>query len=409
MASPGRFAVIGAGIIGAAVARALTRAGTDASVTVLEKEPEAGRHQSGHNSGVVHAGLYYPPGSAKARFARRGIGLLREFCAEHGLTYDECGKILVAVDERERRRLADIHATAQANGVPGVRLLGASEMRTVEPHVRGVAGLHSPTTAIVDFHAVTRAILDDAVDVGAEFRTGVEVTGFGHKASGVGVYARAAAASSASSAGEYLGTFDHVVICAGLHADRLARLAGDDEFPRIVPFRGEFGVLRPHVRHLVNGLVYPVPDPRFPFLGVHLTKRVDGEVLVGPNAVLALAREGYRKRDIDLRELRELVAWPGFRRFARRHWRTGLREIYGSASRTALARAARRYVPGLSADDVAPASAGIRAQAMDADGTLVDDFRISRQGRVLCVRNAPSPAATASLAIAEDIVAALAR
>ncbi|NDL56799.1 L-2-hydroxyglutarate oxidase [Phytoactinopolyspora mesophila] len=403
MTSPGGFAVVGAGIIGSAVARALTQANAHASVTVLEKEPEPARHQSGHNSGVVHAGLYYTPGSAKARLARRGIRLLREFCQQHGLAYVECGKILVALDERDRHRLDDIVERAQANGVPGVRLLGPAGLRAVEPHVRGIAGLHSPTTAIVDFRAITEAMLADAAADGAEIRTGVQVTGFEQSATGVRVNGRT------GESAEHLGTFDQVIICAGLHADRLARLAGDSEFPRIVPFRGEFGALRPNLKHLVNGLVYPVPDPRFPFLGVHLTKRVDGNVLVGPNAVLALAREGYRKRDVDLRELRQLAGWPGFRRFARRHWQTGLREVHGSVSRGALARAARRYIPELSVGDVVPAPAGIRAQAMDADGTLVDDLRISRQGRILCVRNAPSPAATASLAIAEDILASLTR
>jgi L-2-hydroxyglutarate oxidase LhgO len=393
--------VVGGGIIGAAVARALTRSEPAAKVSVLEKELTPGLHQTGRNSGVVHAGLYYTPGSAKARFARRGIGLLRSYCAEHGLVYDECGKVLVALTERDRRRLADIQARATANGVPGIRLLDADQIREIEPHVRGIAGLHSPTTAIVDFAAVARRMLDDASEAGAEVRTGVNVTGFEQRASEVRVSGRDGQGT------EVIGAFDYVVICAGLHADRLARLAGDDEYPRIVPFRGEFAALRPQRRYLVNGLVYPVPDPRYPFLGVHLTKRVDGNVLIGPNAVLALAREGYGRRDVDLREVGDLMAWSGFRRFARANWRTGVREIYGSVSLRAFVRAARHFVPELRINDVVPAPAGIRAQAMDKDGTLVDDFRLSRRGRILCVRNAPSPAATASLAIADDIVAEL--
>lgn len=422
-----RHAVIGAGIIGVAVARALLRADTSARVTVLEKEDQPGLHQTGRNSGVVHAGLYYTPGSAKARFARRGVALLRDYCHQHGLLFDECGKVLVALDERDRHRMADIEQRARANGVPGVRWLDPDELHEIEPHVRGVAGLHSPTTAIVDFAGVTRTMLDEAVAAGAQVQTGIQVTGFRQDGQGgeVRVYGDASGSPQdrdedldavnhvGADVGTYhhvgadLGAFDHVIICAGLHADRLARLAGDDEYPRIVPFRGEFAMLRPERRHLVNGLVYPVPDPRYPFLGIHFTKRVDGEVLVGPNAVLALAREGYRRGDVDLAELRRLARWPGFRRFAARNWRTGIREVYGSVSRRAFARAARRYVPELRTGDLVPAPPGIRAQAMDADGSLVDDFRVSRLGRITCVRNAPSPAATASLAIADDILADL--
>lgn len=397
MTSAARYAVVGGGIVGAAIARALARSAPGATVTVLEKESTPGLHQTGRNSGVVHAGLYYTPGSAKARFARRGVTLLRDYCEQHGLTYDECGKLLVALDERESRRMDDIHARAIANGVPGVRRLTATQLRDVEPHVRGVAGLHSPTTAIVDFGTVAAALLADVLADGGQVRTGFEVSGFDQDPGEVRVHGRH---------GETLA-FDQVVIAAGLHSDRVAALAGDDEYPRIVPFRGEFALLRPERRHLVRGLVYPVPDPRFPFLGVHLTRRVDGEVMAGPNAVLALAREGYRRRDIDLGELIRLLGWRGFRRFAWHNRRTAVRELYGSLNRRAFASAAARYVPGLTARDLVDAPAGIRAQAMDADGTLVDDFRTSRRGRVVCVRNAPSPAATACLAIADDLVSDL--
>jgi (S)-2-hydroxyglutarate dehydrogenase len=388
-----RYAVVGGGILGAATARRLLQVEPGAAVTVLEKESELARHQSGRNSGVVHAGLYYQPGSLKARLCRRGVGLLKEFCGEHGLTYDECGKVLVALDEVERTRLADIEDRARQNGVPGIRQLTAGELREIEPHVQGVAGLHSPSTAIVDFGSITRALAADAEKAGATVRRSVRVTGIAERGDEVVV---------TSTDGEE--AFDHVVICAGLQADRLAALAGHEPDPRIVPFRGEYYLLRPERRHLVRGLVYPVPDPRYPFLGVHLTLRYDGEVMVGPNAVLALAREGYSWRDVSAADLREVVAWQGFRRFARKHWRTGARELSGSLRKRKFVAAARRYVPELEVSDVLPGPSGVRAQALAQDGSLVDDFRVSRRGRVVSLRNAPSPAATSSLAIAEHLV-----
>jgi len=388
-----RFAVVGGGIIGTAVARRLSTVVPGAEVTLLEKEPALATHQTGHNSGVVHAGLYYEPGSLKARLCRRGAVLLKEFCAGRGLQYDECGKVLVALDDTETARLDAIEDRARRNGVPGVRRLDAAGLREVEPRVRGVAGLHSPATAITDFAAVTRALAADAETAGATVRLGVRVTGLAAKADEVVV--------TGDGVDE---AFDHVIVCAGLQADRLAVLAGDDPDPRIVPFRGEYHLLRAERRDLVRGLVYPVPDPRYPFLGVHLTKRVDGAVLVGPNAVLALAREGYRRRDVSAADLRDVVAWPGFRRFARAHWRTGLRELDGSLRRRAFVAAARRYVPELRPSDLVPGPSGVRAQALALDGSLVDDFRLTRGGRVTSLRNAPSPAATSSLAIAEHLV-----
>ncbi|NYE74497.1 L-2-hydroxyglutarate oxidase [Microlunatus parietis] len=388
-----RVAVIGAGIIGAAVARELLLRDPATRVTVIEKEAEPALHQTGRNSGVVHAGLYYLPGSAKARLVRSGIALLRAFCDDHGLPYQEVGKVLVALTDQDRERMAAIFERARANGVPGVRLVDADGLRELEPHAAGIAGLHSPSTAITDYGAITRALLGDVTDAGGELRTGVAVTAFTEAGDEVRVFG-----------GEELGGYHRVINCAGLQADRLARLAGDQEYPVIVPFRGEFAALRADRAGLVNGLIYPVPDPRYPFLGVHLTRRVDGRVLVGPNAVLALAREGYRRRDVAGDQLLALLRWAGFRRFARRNWATGIRELAGSSSRRLFARAARRYLPELRVRDLEPAPPGIRAQAMDADGSLVDDFRISRAGRVVCVRNAPSPAATASLAIAREIV-----
>ena len=382
-----RIGIVGGGIVGVALARRVAGLGRDVAVTVLEKEPELARHQTGRNSGVVHAGLYYTPGSLKARLCRRGVELLSEFCAASGLTYDRCGKVVVALDQTELGRLDAIHERAVANGVPGVRMIGRDQLRELEPHVEGIAALHSPETAVVDFGAVTRRLAADAAALGVGIRTGVAVRGIRQDAGG-----------------ERL-RFDELVICGGLHTDRLARLAGDDDDPRVVPFRGEYYELVPERRSLVNGLVYPVPDPRYPFLGVHLTRRFDGGVLVGPNAVLALAREGYRWRDLRPRDLAETLAWPGFRRMAARHWRTGVREVVGSLSRRAFCDAARRYVPELRPDDLLRARSGVRAQAVARDGSLVDDFRISRQGRVVAIRNAPSPAATSSMAIAEHIAA----
>lgn len=389
-----RFAVVGGGILGAAVSRRLLQVEPDAELTLLEKEDALAAHQTGRNSGVVHAGLYYPPGSLKATLCRRGVGLLRDFCAERGLVYDACGKVLVALDADERGRLHGIAERARANGVPGVRHLDSDQLRELEPHVSGIAGLHSPSTAIVDYAEVTRHLAADAEGCGATVRTGWPVVGLSRVGQDVVLRGRS---------GEELA-FDQVVLCGGLQSDRLARLAGDHDAARIVPFRGEYFVLRPDRRHLVRGLVYPVPDPRYPFLGVHLTPRVDGEVLVGPNAVLALAREGYRRRDLSVRDLREIVGDVGFRRFARQHWRTGVAEMRGSLRKRVFLAAAQRYVPELRAHDVVPGPAGIRAQALERDGSLVDDFRISRRGNVMAVLNAPSPAATSSLAIAEHLV-----
>ena len=389
-----RYAVVGGGIIGTAVARRLLARAPDAVVTVLEKEDRLAAHQTGRNSGVVHAGLYYEPGSLKATLCRRGVSLLREFCAEKGLPYEEIGKVLVALDGAEEERLGAIAERARANGVPGVRVIDRAELHELEPHVAGIAALHSPTTAIVDYVAVTEQLAEEARKAGATVRTGFEVAGLQSTGGEVVI---------TSTTGEEVAV-DRVVLCSGLQVDRLARLAGDDDAPRIVPFRGEYYALRPDKRALVNGLVYPVPDPRYPFLGVHLTPRVDGEVLVGPNAVLALAREGYRWRDVSPTELAAIVRFPGFRRFAKQHWRTGLAEMRGSLSKRAYTAAARRYVPELTVEDMVPATAGIRAQALESDGSLVDDFRITRRGAVVAVRNAPSPAATSSLAIAEHLV-----
>lgn len=393
--NPLRCAVVGGGIIGVAVARQLLLTRPGDSVTLLEKESGLAKHQTGHNSGVVHAGVYYPPGSLKASLCRRGGMLLREFCERHELPFDQCGKLIIATGEAERPRLIDLHQRALENGVPGIRVVDSREITDIEPHAQGVIGLYSPTTAIADFAAITKSLAEEFAALGGIMRTGVGVTGFAEHAREVSVEARARS---------FAEPYDLVVVCAGLHSDRLAALTADDADPAIIPFRGEYHALRPERRHLVRGLIYPVPDPRYPFLGVHLTRLVDGNTLVGPNAVLALSREGYRRRDISPRDVKDILAWPGFRRLAQRHWRTGLREIHGSLSARAFLARARAYVPELQLDDVVPGASGVRAQALSRDGSLVDDFRITRRGRVVCVRNAPSPGATSALAIAEHIV-----
>jgi L-2-hydroxyglutarate oxidase LhgO len=391
-----RVGVVGAGILGLAIARRLTETRPDVTVTVLDKEDRIAAHQTGHNSGVAHAGLYYAPGSLKATLCRRGIGLLKEYCTDRNLPYEECGKVVVARDARELAALDGIEDRAAANGVPRLRRLTGDELREVEPHAAGVAALHSPTTAIVDYPAVARSFAEDVVKGGGEVRLGFEVVRIG----------RAGDRVTAASPEEEL-TFDRLISCAGLQSDRVARLAGDSPVPAIIPFRGEYYRLVPSRTDLVRGLIYPVPDPRYPFLGVHFTRRVDGGVEVGPNAVLALAREGYRRRDVRPADVWETLRRPGFGRLARRHWRTGARELYGSAFRRAFVAEARGFVPELTAADVVPAPSGVRAQAVDPDGSLVDDFRIGRVGPVVTVRNAPSPAATSSLAIAEHVTGRL--
>ncbi|MBG0814772.1 L-2-hydroxyglutarate oxidase [Planomonospora sp. ID82291] len=384
--------IVGAGIVGLAVARelALTRG---ARVTVLDKEDRVGAHQTGHNSGVVHAGLYYRPGSLKAELCREGMALLREYCAEHAIAYDEVGKLVIAATAAERPALRAIAERARANGVSGVAELDALALREVEPHAVGVAAVHSPRTAITDFPAVARRLARDVEEAGGAVRLAHPVRALRQTADGVEVVA----------AGSRM-RFDRLVVCAGLGTDAVARMAGSPGEVRIVPFRGEYRALAGRARDLVRGLVYPVPDPRYPFLGVHLTRRIDGEVLVGPNAVMAPALEGYSWRDVDLADLRRVAAWPGTRRLAARHWRTGVAEALGSLSGSAFLAAARRYVPAITAADLVPAGGGVRAQAVARDGSMPDDFVIDVHGLVTLVRNAPSPAATSSLAIARHLV-----
>lgn len=395
-----RVGVIGAGIVGLAVARRLAEVESEAELTVLDKESQVGRHQTGHNSGVAHAGVYYTPGSLKARLCRRGVELLKPYCEQRGIAYDECGKLIVARDGDELGRLDEIERRATANGVPGLRRIDQAQMVEIEPYVRGISALHSPHTAIVDFPAVARAYATDVEAAGGSIRLGFEVAGINRQNGGAG---GGGEVRVRSASGEELA-FDRLIVCGGLYSDRLAQLAGEDREPWIVPFRGEYYKLIAARRDMIRGMIYPVPDPAYPFLGVHFTRRVDGNVDIGPNAVLAFKREGYRRTDFSAADLLDTLRSRGFRRLARKHWRMGAGEMWGSISKRAFVARARDYVPAVTAADVESAGAGVRAQALDPDGSLVDDFRITRAGGLVLVRNAPSPAATSSLAIAEYVV-----
>lgn len=385
--------VVGGGIVGLAVARELTRRRPGLQVLVLEKEDRVGAHQTGHNSGVVHAGIYYRTGSLKARLCARGRDLLREYCAEHRLPYVECGKVVVAVDAQERGRFDALERTARENGVPGLTRLDPGGLAEVEPHAAGIAALHSPRTAITDYVAVAQQLARDIESSGGRVLVATEVTGIARHGGRIRL-----------TAGETSYDVDRVVLCGGLQSDRLARLAGQDAAPRIIPFRGEYLAVAAPKQDLVRGMVYPVPDPRYPFLGVHFTRRVTGALEVGPNAVMAPHRDAYRRSAVRLADVASTATWPGFWRMAATHWRTGVSEVRGSLSVRCYLRAAERYVPEIGPDDVVRSGFGIRAQAVDRDGTLVDDFRITHDGGVTSIRNAPSPAATSSLAIAEHVV-----
>ena len=389
------YAVIGGGIIGLGAARQLLLNRPGRTVVVLEKEHEIAMHQTGRNSGVVHAGIYYPPGSQKATLTKRAIPLLRDFAREKHVPYEECGKLVIAASSAESARLANLLENATANGVPGLELVDGAGIREREPAAVGHAAIWSPTTAITDFAALARAMSDDVGSMGGSIHTGIDVCGI---------------TSTSSRAEITIGdsttiTVGAAIICAGLQSDRLARTAGDAVEPTIVPFRGEYMHLVGSSKELVNGLIYPLPDPLYPFLGVHFTPTVNREVLVGPNAVLALSRYGYRWRDIDARYVGELMRLPGMWRLAARHWRRGTMEAWRSLNRKAYVRELQKYVPSIRSDDLVPARAGVRAQAVSRSGDLISDFVITRTDRVVAVRNAPSPGATAALALAEEIVA----
>ena len=374
------LAVVGAGIVGLAVARELAQRRPRMSIRVLEKEAEVGTHQTGRNSGVVHAGIYYKPGSLKARLCVEGARLLYDHCDRHGIPYERCGKLIVATGDRELPALDELERRGAENRVPGLRRLSAEEIPELEPHARGVAALHSPATGVVDFAAVARSLAAELTEGGAQVLTGWEVRG---------ASANGRSISLATNRGALRAR--NAVFCAGLWADRLAVACGGRPEPRIVPFRGADLRLRPERRHLVRALIYPVPDPQLPFLGVHLSRLPSGEVTIGPTALLAAQR------------IRATLAWPGTWRMMRRFWRTGATELRHAASRASLARAAARYVPELRPADVVPGPYGVRAQALARDGGLLDDFAFEATDRALHVRNAPSPAATSALAIARYV------
>ena len=387
-------AIIGGGIVGLATAYALTRRHPSVPVVVLEKEAELAHHQTGHNSGVIHSGVYYKPGSAKARTCTRGGALLRRFCEENDVLYVECGKVIVAREPGELPALEELHRRGTANGVPRLELVGPERLREIEPHAAGIRALHVPTAAIVDYREVCAALARRITAAGGTIHTGARVTSIRESASEVVID---------STAGDL--NVESYIACAGLQSDRLVRMAGGRPEAKIVPFRGEYYEIVAERRDLVRGLIYPVPDPRFPFLGVHFTRTIHGGVEAGPNAVLALAREGYRKRDINPRDLAETLSYAGFWRLIAKYWRTAAGEVYRSLSKRAFARALATLVPEITARDLVRAPAGVRAQALAPDGFLHDDFLVIEKTRSLHVCNAPSPAATASLAIAEEIVA----
>lgn len=387
-----RIAVIGGGIIGASVAAQLTSRSESNHVTLFEKETEPAAHQTGHNSGVVHAGLYYAPGSLKALLTRRGVGLLREFCEVRSVRYEECGKLVIANTASQRAELQSIFVKAKGNGVPGVTIVERDRMRDIEPHCEGVSAIYSPHTAIVDYPGVTLALLDDVRRQGGTIRLGVEVLRIDRT--------RGEQRLITSQGTE---SFQYVIACNGLQSDRLARRSGASRYPEIVPFSGDYYRLTHRATRLVRGLVYPVPDPAYPFLGVHLTPTVDSDVLVGPNAFLSFAREHYRRPSFSLPDAVQIAGSGAFWRFASRNVGQAIEQLR-TASKRSFVEGAQAFIPELTAADLVRRTRGVRAQALNADGTLEDDFVIQRVDNTIFVRNAPSPAATSAMAIAEHII-----
>jgi L-2-hydroxyglutarate oxidase len=387
-----RIIVIGGGIIGLATAYKVSRQFPGATVTVLEKEDAVGQHQTGNNSGVLHAGLYYKPGSLKARLAVSGIREMIAFCRDNNIPHEICGKLVVAVDQTEVGRLESLYQRGQQNGLQGIRKLNGQQMRTIEPNVAGTAALHVPEEGIVDYEKVCEAIRKKIGEHGGKVVTGARVTRLVSRADGW---------VAITPAGEFEA--DYLVNCAGLFCDRVSELAGEKREVRIVPFRGEYYKLKPERQFLVRNLIYPVPDPQFPFLGVHFTRLINGGIEAGPNAILAFAREGYRKTDINIGDMFDALTFSGLWKFLGKHKKMSWEEVKRSFSKQLFCASLQRLVPDIRVNDLAPGGAGVRAQAMSRDGELVQDFSLVQRNRALHVLNAPSPGATASLAIGEEI------
>jgi len=387
------IAVIGGGIVGVATAMRLTEKYPRYSVGVIDKEDELARHQTGHNSGVIHSGIYYKPGSLKAQNCVTGVKSLLEFCDENGIKYDLCGKVIVATDEAELPRLDELHRRGTENGVPGLEMIDADRIREIEPHAAGIKGLYSPRTGIIDFTEVTRAYGRHVRENGGEILLGAKVEAILPASDHIHL-----TTTQGDVEAKYL------INCAGLYSDAVARMMNLELGLRIVPFRGEYYYIRPESHHLVKGLIYPVPDPEFPFLGVHFTRTIHGGVEAGPNAVLALSQEGYTKTSFNPAELLGTLGYGGFWTMARKYWKTGMHEVYRSFSKAAFTQALQRLVPEIRSEDLMAGGAGVRAQAVEEDGRLIDDFRIVETDRAIHVLNAPSPGATSSLSIAGGIL-----
>lgn len=385
--------VIGGGIVGLSVAREVTRQFPRLRLALVEKEARVGTHQTGHNSGVIHSGVYYKPGSMKARMCVEGAAAMVEFCREHGVPFKICGKVIVATSEEERPRLQDLLARGQANGVAGLRMLGPEELREIEPHATGVAALHVPGTGVTDFAKVCEKYAELVAAQGGTVRTFAEV---------IAIRQNGQETVVETSGGDF--SVRWVINCAGLFSDRISRMAGETPDVQIVPFRGEYYDLVPARASLVRALIYPVPDPRFPFLGVHFTRRIHGNVDAGPNAIFAFKREGYRSGDFSLRDTMESLAFPGFWRVAAKHWRMGKDEAQRSVSKGSFVAGLQRLVPEVQGEDLVPGGSGVRAQAIHRSGALVDDFQFSQSDRMLHLYNVPSPAATASIAVGRAVV-----
>ena len=386
--SPLDIAIVGGGIVGLATALTLAQRHPGAGIAVLEKETDVAQHQTGHNSGVIHSGIYYRPGSLRARMAVAGSERMVAFCAEHGIPYDRCGKVIVATEAGQIPALEELARRGAANGVPGARLVGPDELRELEPHATGVRALHVPSAGIVNYSLVAQKYRELFEKTGGQVRTGAEVLGIAAEPNGLRLE---------TAQGELRSR--HVITCGGLFADRVSMSAGHTPQMKIAPFRGEYSALVPEKRYLVRNMIYPVSNPAFPFLGVHFTRRIDGAIEVGPNAVFAFKRQGYRWRDVSLGDTLDILGYAGFWRMAARYWRTGIGEMYRSLHKPAMVRELQKLVPDVRSQDLVRAGAGVRAQALDRQGKLIEDFHIVREPRIIHVLNAPSPAATASLSI----------